>query len=93
MVANNLLDKPIRIFYLYEIEITSDHAPPKIVCNKDTKAQAVTSPRSSTVTIIAAGNAIGNHIPPYIIFPGKRWMPAFLDGAPPGASGEMSESG
>lgn len=53
----------------------------------------MTSPRSSTVTIIAAGNAIGNHIPPYIIFPGRRWMPVFLEGAPPGASGEMSESG
>lgn len=93
MVANNLLDKPNRIFNIDETGITSDHAPPKIVCNKNTKAQAVTSPRSLTVTIIAAGNAIGNHIPPYFIFPGKRWMPAFLEGAPPGASGEMSESG
>lgn len=93
MVANNLLDKPNRIFNIDETGITSDHAPPKIVCNRDTKAQAVTSPRSSTITVIAAGNAIGNHIPPYFIFLGKRWMPAFLEGAPPGASGEMSESG
>lgn len=33
------------------------------------------------------------HIPPYFISPGKRWMPAFLKGAPQGASGEMSDSG
>lgn len=65
MVANNLLDKPI--FNSDETGITSDHAPPKIVCNKDAKAQAVSSPMSSTVIIIAAGNAIGNHIPPYFI--------------------------
>lgn len=67
MVANNLLDKPNQIFNLDETGITSDHAPPKIVCNKDAKAQAVTSPMSSTVIIIAAGNSIGNHIPPYFI--------------------------
>lgn len=53
----------------------------------------MTSPRSSAITIIAAGNAIGNHILPYFIFQGKRWMPAFLEGAPPEAPGEMSEIG
>lgn len=59
--ANNLLDKPNRIFNKDETGITPDHAPPKIVCNKDTKAQAVTLPRSSTITIIVAGNAIGSY--------------------------------
>ncbi|XP_062575887.1 uncharacterized protein LOC134237756 [Saccostrea cucullata] len=93
MTTNNLLDKPNRIFNIDETGITTDHVPPKIVCNKNTSAQAVTSPRSSTITIIAAGNALGNHIPPYYVFPGKRWMPAFLEGAVPGACGEMSESG
>lgn len=42
MVANILLDKPNRIFNKDETGINSDYAPPKIVCNKDTKPKAVT---------------------------------------------------
>lgn len=38
MVANTLLDKPNRIFNIDETGIISDHAPPKIVCNKYRKA-------------------------------------------------------
>ena len=64
-----------------------------IVCGQDVKLQAITSPRSSTTTIIAAGNAVGNHVPPYYVFKGKRWNNNFLDGAPPGSNGKMSESG
>ena len=37
--------------------------------------------------IIGDGNAAGNHIPPYFIFPGK------LKGTSPGTKGKMSESG
>lgn len=36
---------------------------------------------------------MGNFIPPYYVFPGKRWNTEFLAGTAPGASGEMSESG
>ena len=45
------------------------------------------------MTIIAAGNALGNSVPPYYIFPGQRWNPDFLNGACPGAAGEMSKKG
>lgn len=51
------------------------------------------STRSSKIPFITAGNAVGNYIPPYFIYPGKRWMHDFLEGVPPGASCEMSESG
>jgi hypothetical protein len=47
--------------------------------NKESKPQAITSARSATVTIISGGNATGNHIPPYYIFPGQRWNDAFLN--------------
>ncbi|KAJ8319719.1 hypothetical protein KUTeg_002730 [Tegillarca granosa] len=60
---------------------------------KDTKQQACTSSRSSNITIIGGGNVVGNNIPPYYIFPGKRWNDSFLDGTPAGSSGKCSESG
>jgi hypothetical protein len=67
--------------------------PPKVVCSKEFKPQAITSARSATIIIIAGGNATGNHIPPYYIFPGQRWNDAFLNDAAPGSDGEMSVTG
>jgi hypothetical protein len=45
------------------------------------------------VTIIAGGNAIGNFLPPYFVFSGKRWNPEFLKDAVTGSDGEMSDTG
>ena len=36
---------------------------------------------------------MGNSIPPYFIFPVKRWNDDFLIGAVPGSDGEMSKNG
>ena len=75
------------MFNVDETSVTTEHSPPQIVCNKETKPQAITSGRSSTVTIIAGRNAIGNSLPPYFVFSGKRWNPKFLKGE------EMSDKG
>jgi hypothetical protein len=91
--TNNLFDHPERIYNIDETGVSTQHTPSKIVCGKDTVAQSVTSPRSSNVTIIAGGNAIGNHIPPYYVFPGARWNADLLSGATPGSDGEMTKSG
>ena len=91
--SNNLMNKPERIWNIDETGVPTEHSPPKIVCNIGTNPQAVTSPRGSTITVIAAGNAIGNSIPPYYVYPGKRWNDDFLSGAPAGSDGEMTKSG
>ena len=93
LTTYNLKDHPERIFNIDETGISTEHSPPKIVCSKDSVAQSVTSPKTFNVTIIAGGNALGNHIPPYYVFPGKRWNSQFLQGAPTGADGEMSPTG
>jgi uracil phosphoribosyltransferase len=49
----NLHDKPEHFFNVDETSVTTEHSPPKIVCNKKTKPQVITSGRSYTVTIIA----------------------------------------
>lgn len=90
---NNIKDKPHKIFNIDETGVNTEHSPPKIVCKKDTIAQNVTSLRSSTVTVIAAGNALGQSVPPYYVFPGQRWTDEFLKGCCPGSAGEMSKSG
>ena len=93
LTKHNLRNKPSRFFNVDETGIATEHSPPKVVCNKESKPQAITSARSATVTIIAGGNATGNHILPYYIFPGKRWNDPFLNDAAPGSDGEMFVTG
>ena len=93
LTSNNIKDKPHKIYNIDEIGVSTEHTPPKIVCNKDTVPQNITSSRSSNVTVIAAGSAVGQSIPPYYVFPGQRWNNDFLNGSCPGSSGEMSKSG
>jgi len=45
------------------------------------------------VTLIGCINAVGQQIPPYLVFPGKRMLPSLMDGATPGAQGTVSETG
>jgi len=90
---HNPLDTQERIWNVDVAGISTEHSPTKIVCAKDSNAQSVTSPRSKNVTMIAAKNALGNHVPPFYIFPGNRWNDNLLEGAVPGSVGKMSDSG
>ena len=93
MRDNNLMEAPQRIYNIDETGISTEHAPPKIICSKESNPQAVTSERSANVTIIAGANAVGNYIPPFYVFPGKRWTDDLLEGAPTGSVGTMSDKG
>ena len=73
--------------------MSADHKPPKIVSGSSYKPQAVTSGKSQTITLIGAGNALGQQVPPFFVFPGKRLVDGLLDGASPGVTGAMSDSG
>ena len=85
---NNIKDKPWKIFNIDETGVNTEQSPPKIVCKKDTVPQNIKSSRSATVTVIAAGNAAGQSIPPYYVFPGVRWNEDF-QGSSIGSAGEI----
>ncbi|CAC5418395.1 unnamed protein product [Mytilus coruscus] len=94
MTQNNLHDQPQKIFNIDESALQTEHNPNRIVHDIVVKPQSVTSPRSSNVTIIGAGNAIGNAVPPYYVFPGVKFDRALLlDGTPPGSDGQCSKTG
>jgi hypothetical protein len=67
MEKYDLIDKPHLIFNIDEQGITINHSPPRVVTGSEIHPQAVTSGKSSTITILACGNAIGNSIPPYLV--------------------------
>ena len=89
----NLKDKPHLIYNLDETGLQPNHTPPNVIAPANSKPQSITSPRSTTVTLLGCINAIGNSLPPFFVFKGKRYNPDLMKGASTGAVGVMSESG
>lgn len=87
------LANPDCVFNIDETGISTEHQPPKIVCNKDAIPQDVTSPRSSLVTIIACRNTIGNSTPPNYIFARRRCNLELLRDTCVGSSRQMTKNG
>ena len=80
-------------YNLDETGIKPEHIPPNVIASINSKLQTITSPRSTTTTVIVCTNAIRNSIPPYFLFKGKRFNLGLVKGATPGAKGVMSDSG
>ncbi|XP_033728930.1 uncharacterized protein LOC117318038 [Pecten maximus] len=67
-----IMNKAEQIWNVDESGISLDHTPPKVLARAGTNPYAVTQGESANTTLIAAGSAIGETIPPYIIFKGER---------------------
>ena len=85
LVFNGFKDRPNAIFNVDEKGLSMDHKPPHIISGVTYKPQAVTSGKSKTVTVIGVGNAMGQQVPPFFVFPGKRFIDGLLEGASIGA--------
>ncbi|XP_030754595.1 uncharacterized protein LOC115881307 [Sitophilus oryzae] len=75
--------------------LTTVHVPPKIIGPKGIKqlGQITSGERGQNVTLIASINAIGNHLPPMMIFPRVNFKPHMLKGCPVGTIGGANPSG
>ncbi|CAC5424564.1 unnamed protein product [Mytilus coruscus] len=89
----DLSRKPHCIFNIGEKGFNTEHKPSDVVGDKKSTTQSGTSGRSQTVTVIAGGNAIGTHIPPFFVFPGKRMLSELLSGGMSGTASGVSDSG
>ena len=89
----DLLTNPSKMFNIDETGFSPEHCPPKVIGDKNVKLQSVTSPRSFTTTVIGAASASGVIVPPYFVFKGKRSSNDLMEGAAPGSSFSMSDSG
>ncbi|XP_060575053.1 uncharacterized protein LOC132732593 [Ruditapes philippinarum] len=93
LVKYNLTDKPERIYNVDEKGLSTSHNPPAVVTGVALKPVAVTSESMQTVTMIGCGNALGNSVPPFFVFPGSRMRQELLQGGCPGANGDVTKSG
>lgn len=86
---------PSNIYNVDETGNTTVHVPPRIVAAKGVKqVGSVTSrERGINITMIAGISAIGNHVPPLLIFPRVHFKQHMLNGAPPGTIGAANPSG
>jgi hypothetical protein len=72
LVSCDLKNKPAAIWNVDETGITLNHTPPKVLAKAGRVAVAITASKSATTTVIAAGCALGECVPPYVIYKGKR---------------------
>ena len=93
LIKYDLKSHPECIYNLDETGLQPNHTPPNIIGPVNTKAESLISPKSSTTTLIGCVNAIGNSLPPYFIFKGKRYNPLLMEGASAGSKANMSDSG
>ena len=84
-----------RIWNVDETGVTTVQKPKKIVAQRGSKqVGAVTSAeRGVLVTVAAAANALGNHIPCMFVFPRIRYNDIFIKNGPPEAIGAGNSSG
>ena len=95
----DLIKKPELIFSLDETGFNTDLEPSKPVVeagsSKDKRRNVFATSRSatSTTTLIAAGNAKGKAIPPFVVFKGDKRDKSLLNNCYPGTQMIMSPTG
>jgi len=95
----SVLDKhgfePQDIYNVDESGMTTVHKPSKVVAEKGCKqvGQMTSAERGVLVTVCAAVNAVGNFVPPFLVFPRVHFKEHMLKGAPTGSVGVANVSG
>lgn len=86
---------PSDVYNMDETGLTTVQKPKKIIAKKGSKqVGAVTSgERGTLVTMALAVNAIGNYMPPMLIFPRQKVKPFMTQNAPPGSVAAAHSSG
>ena len=94
-VINRHQFQPDAIYNVDETGLTTVHKPPKVVAGKGEKqvGQVTSAERGVLVTMCGAVNALGNAIPPFLIFPRVNFKDHMIGGAPPGTVGAVHPSG
>lgn len=86
---------PHRIYNLDETACTTVQNTQPVVVPKGFRdlASATSTERGTLVTMTACISAVGNHLPPMLIFPRVNFKPYMTTGAPPGTLGVAQPTG
>lgn len=76
---NNLDESPAQIYNVDETGMAYEHRPLKVVTLKgQEKVKCCTSGNKAQTTLVACVNAIGNAIPPFVIYNAKTLNPGWM---------------
>ena len=93
MMKYEVLDKPHRIYCIDEVAIQYESGNPKAKPITALRHQVSSRTESTVVSLIGCGNAIGQALPPFLIYPGKTMSQDLLKGKQPGTQGTVTENG
>ncbi|XP_050505987.1 uncharacterized protein LOC126884181 [Diabrotica virgifera virgifera] len=91
----NLFDKPGSIYNIDEkgCRLTI-HKQQIVFARKGAKRVHLTAPEhGENVSIVGCGNALGQAIPPFVLFKGQRFKPEWSDHLPPGSKAIVTNKG
>ena len=89
----NLFNMPANIWNIDETGVCLDHTPSKVLCHRHQQTYSITAGKSPITTLIACVSAIGDKVPPYIIFKGERCTENMRRGAAEGTVFKSSTTG
>lgn len=83
------------IYNCDETAVTTVHKPPKVMapCGQKQVGKVTSAERGVLVTMCATICANGTYVPPFLIFPRKKFKTHMLNGAPPGSKGAAHSTG
>ena len=91
---NNLKESPGQIYNVNESGMALEHRPPKLVTLKgQKKVKCRTSGDKSQITVVGCINAVGQAIPPFVIFKAKTLSPLWMKNGVPGTAYACSANG
>ena len=91
---HQLMDKPGQIYNVDETGIPLDHRAPRVLTKKgQKKVRYSTSGNKSQITVVGCINAIGQALPPFVIFDAKNLNLEWTTGEVPGTTYGLSDSG
>jgi len=91
---NSLMDKPGQIFNMDESGIPLDHRSPYVLTRRGTKkVRYCSSGNKGQVTVVGCINAMGQALPPFVVFDAKNLNIQWTDNEVPGTTYGLSDSG
>ena len=86
---------PERIYNVDETGLTTVQKPSKVIAAKGAKqvGQMTSAERGVLVTMVGCINAIGNSLPPFMVFPRVHFKEHMIKGSPSGTIGVTNPSG
>jgi len=86
---------PQNIYNVDETALTTVQKPERVIAGKGCKqvGRMTSAERGMLVTACCCANAIGNVIPPFLVYPRVHFKPSMILGGPPGCVGTANPSG